>query len=123
MDDMVRKGRTLYAEQRSNNKIPSYKRAEIVNKYLSGTRQTDLAKEYNCHTSAIWNAIHTILPVKKDHGLKGENHPRSKLKEKDIYDIREYRNQGLLNKDIAEKYGVTKELIQKIVTKQLWKHI
>ena len=122
MDDMVRKGRTLYAEQRKNNKIASHMRPEIVQKYISGMRQVDIAKEYNCHASAIYNAIHKIIPV-RELGFRGENHPGAKLKEEDIRQIRKYRDEGMMYLEIAQKYGVTRELTQKIATRQLWKHV
>lgn len=122
MQDMVLKKRTLYGAQRPNNKIHPSLRQEIVEKYLNGKRQTDLAKEYNCHASAIWNAIHHIIPVGK-LGFIGEKHPRCKLKEKDVIEIRRKAENGESAKELATQYNVSKEAIKSIVKRVNWKHI
>lgn len=80
MNDMVNKKRTLYGEQRKNNKIPVSLRPKLAERYKSGETMLALAKEYKCHASAIFTAIHYILPIGFD--FKGENHPRSILKKK-----------------------------------------
>lgn len=122
MQDMVKKKRTLYGEQRPNNKIPICKRQEIVDKYLNGKTQTELAIEYNCHASAIWNAIHSILKEKR-YGFKGERHPLAKLKEIDILEIRKRAKQGEHAKSIVKDYKVKIVTIIAIIKKRIWKHI
>lgn len=122
MNDMVNKGRTLYAEQRKNNKIPRALYLEIVNKYLSGQRQTQLAKEYNCHSTTIWNAIHKIVPINKID-LKGEKHPYAKLTEGIVKMIRKYKSEGLSTKEIALKYNISTQLVNRINKRLIWKHI
>lgn len=122
MLDMIKKGRTLYAEQRSNNKIPSYKRPEIVKEYLSGKTQLYLSKKYNCHPSAIFNAIHALIPVNKI-GFKGEKHPGAKLKESDIIKIRKSSDLGLKNKEISKLYNVTPQAINRIIKRIAWNHV
>lgn len=122
MRDMLLKRRTLYAEQRPNNKISSKMRPEIVKKYLSGKTQIEIAKEYNCHSTAIWNAIHKIIPVNK-LGFVGEKHPGAKLKEADIIEIRRLNIEGLSNKDISKKFNVTHQAINRIIKRLAWNHI
>lgn len=122
MKDMVTKKRTLYAEQRPNNKIPSWVRPEIVKKYLSGITQLQLAKEYNCHASAIYNAINCIIPD-RIKGFRGEKHPKAKLTEKDVLQIRKYFDDGLNKKDIASKYNITQQAVNRIVKRIAWSHI
>lgn len=54
--------------------------------------------------------------------MKGENHPRSKLTEKNVIEIRVDLNEGILTqREIAEKFGVTQTIISNIKTGKRWK--
>ena len=53
----------------------------------------------------------------------GENHPDAKLTNKDVLAIRQAHREGCIQKDLALKYGVGRQCISKIVTRQTWKHI
>jgi group I intron endonuclease len=53
----------------------------------------------------------------------GEKHPRSKLTEKDVLEIRAAAQNGIGRRVLAEKYGVGKTAIDKIVKRDTWKHI
>lgn len=56
--------------------------------------------------------------------VKGEDHYKSKLKNKDVFEIRSLYDTGLyFQRELADKYDVTQILISKIVTKQIWRHI
>ena len=55
--------------------------------------------------------------------LKGEQHGCAKLTEADIYDIRAMFRDGLGNKEIAIKYGVTRQAIRAVRLGISWKHI
>ena len=59
-------------------------------------------------------------------GKRGESCPTSKLKEKDIIEIRKlYSNgeSGLTYKDIAKIYNVIPQTIHSIVRYKRWKHV
>jgi len=56
--------------------------------------------------------------------LKGENHPNSILKEKDVIEIWKDLNEGILTqKEISEKFGVSRLTISAIKNNKIWKHI
>jgi len=59
-----------------------------------------------------------------DIGLmaRGENHPNSKLTRACVERIK-YGHQGMLQKDIAEIYGITRSLVSFIRSGKKWKHI
>lgn len=53
----------------------------------------------------------------------GEKHPRSKLTEKDVLEIRELIKNGANRVDIAKQYNVSKGAVNKIATRENWSHI
>lgn len=66
---------------------------------------------------------------RKKHGtewapvMKGEDHPGSKLLDKDIIYIRSvppYKNRA---KDLANKFNITKNSIHQIIGRRSWKHV
>ena len=121
MKDMTRKKRTLYGEQRPNNKIPSTLYREIAKKYKNGITQIQLAKEYKCSPSAIWNAVHKIVPVGR-RGFVGEKHPRAKLTASQVKEIKKLFKEKKSNKEISLIYNVTHQLINRIRKNIIWKH-
>jgi hypothetical protein len=55
---------------------------------------------------------------------KGEQHPSAKLNEEAVRDIRRrYRPGWISYADLGEKYGVTLQLIAKVVHRQAWSHV
>lgn len=55
--------------------------------------------------------------------LRGERAPRAKLRDSDIVEIRLLAVEGLMHKEIAERFGVGRKAITKIVNRQRWRHI
>jgi len=53
----------------------------------------------------------------------GERHPRAKLMNKDILDIRQSYREGCIQKELALGYGVSRQLISQVVTRRIWKHV
>lgn len=54
---------------------------------------------------------------------KGENNPRSKLREEDIPFIRHWLKSGYRQKEIAEAFGVGRKAITKIKAGERWAHV
>ena len=55
---------------------------------------------------------------------QGSKHGAAKLTETDVIDIRLLVEEGMLNhREIAERKGVSRVLITRIVNRQLWTHI
>ena len=59
------------------------------------------------------------------HGTstKGEKHPSAKLKEADIYKIRELGSTGMSLREIAAVFGVHKSRISEILSGKSWAHV
>lgn len=55
--------------------------------------------------------------------LKGENHPWSKLKEKNISKIRKDYKNGVSQGNLAKKYGVSQATIFDVIHKKTWKDV
>ena len=53
----------------------------------------------------------------------GENHPRSKLKESDIIEIRQMAAGGCSRLSISQKFGVSLSAVSNIVARKTWKHL
>lgn len=66
---------------------------------------------------AYKNGLRSVVDV------NGEKNGRSKLKEKEIIEIREKHKQGFSYESIGKVYGVHKATIGKIVRRKLWSKI
>ena len=53
----------------------------------------------------------------------GENHGLHKLENCDIMAIRKEFAEGALKKTLAAKFGVTRQAIRQIVTRETWRHL
>lgn len=63
-----------------------------------------------------------VLNVNR-HRPKGSKHPKTKLAENDVLEIRRMRSEGMMLKEIAEKYRMKTRAISAICTRRTWKHI
>ena len=54
---------------------------------------------------------------------RGERHHGAKLKESDIKPIFELRQKGLLQREIAEVFGVNPLTIKAVLSRKTWKHV
>lgn len=55
--------------------------------------------------------------------LRGEHNPASKLTEESVRDIRAALSSGVIQRDLADKYGVTQAVISQIKRRASWKHV
>ena len=63
-----------------------------------------------------------ILKVKRHHPT-GSKHPKTKLQESDVRQIRVLRSQGMMVKDIASQYLMKPKAISAICCRRTWTHI
>ena len=73
--------------------------------------------EWATHKENIQHAVDTGL-----QNTKGEAHSQSKLTEAQVREIRQ-NAQGLTQRALAAKYGVSKYPIQRILAGKSWKHV
>lgn len=60
----------------------------------------------------------------KSQCLRGEDHPFSKLTQSQVLDIDRFYREGLLTRaELAERYKVSKALVDKIVQHSHWNHV
>jgi hypothetical protein len=54
---------------------------------------------------------------------QGEAHPRAKLNEASVVEIRRVFDDGELLEDIARKFGITCSYVSEVVSGKRWKHV
>lgn len=62
---------------------------------------------------------------KRRHGTDtpGERNGRHKLTDRDVLEIRELRSRGALQRELAEKFGVSRSAIHFVLSGQRWSHV
>lgn len=91
---------------------------------------------HSCDTPACVNPDHLWLGTPADNmrdkqekgrctsiGFKGEAHPKSRLTEHAVRDIRVKRSLGMKLREIAEIHGVSTEAVAGVVYKRRWTHV
>ena len=87
----------------------------------------DGSRNNNRLSNLVWatreeNMRHRIL-----HGtlpdLRGENHPQHKLTIRDVRRMRSLRAQGVSQKRLAHRFGVTQSTISSICRRDTWAHV
>lgn len=99
---------------------PPTKRQYSVNHIDCNPKNNKLVNlEYCSHQENTNHAIKNNL-IK----MKGKNHPRTHLKDKDIIEIRKYYKNKIMNqKKLAKKYSVCQSTINHIISRLNWSHI
>lgn len=85
-----------------------------------------------CHNKACVRPEHLVVGTRsenrqdsirdKGHYI-GENHSQARLTTDDVKKIRTLVAKGMLQKDLAEQYGVSKSTINLIALRKNWKHV
>jgi hypothetical protein len=87
---------------------------------------------HRCDNSICVNPVHLFLGTDKDNAddkvakgrcPRGEQMTQSKLTEAAVIEIRRRREQGETLKALALEFGVTFQLISRVVLRKIWKHI
>ncbi len=58
-----------------------------------------------------------------DPKAKGKKHPFAKLTENDVKEIRRLSNEGMSQRKLAAKFGVSRGTIEPIIKGETWKHV
>lgn len=87
---------------------------------------------HKCDNPACINPAHLFLGtnddnvrdmVNKKRNQKGERHWRAKLTENAVREIRARRDSGMLQKDIAAQYGISRRTVGQIIKRERWKQV
>ena len=101
-------------------KTHSEKTIEKIKETLKGQMNGENNPFYGKHHSEESLKKMSISHIGKQ---AGEKHPRSKLTEKDVLEIRAAVQSGVSRIALAKQYSVGKTAIDKIIKKHTWRHI
>jgi hypothetical protein len=107
--------------------------------HASGAVQRRIAEKYGVDRNTVywivcrrsWKHLPEtkLIPQKREdgmnerHTLKGALHPGAKLTEQDVLKIRKMHASGVMQRVIAEKYGIAQGNVWRIVYRHSWKHL
>jgi group I intron endonuclease len=111
LSDKHRKNISLHHADVSGEKNPMF-----------GKNRSELFKE---NLRKIKTGLKYSNETKLNHSnrTKGSNNPNSKLNDAIILNIRKEYDDGMSTNNLAEKYGVNKPCIWKIIHNYTWKHL
>lgn len=120
----------------SKNKDKSFSAHRMSYLITNKTLPLDKVVMHSCDNPSCVNPKHLSLGTNKDNTndmmkkgrvkkifKDGEKHPNSKLKNEDIFNIRNLLEKGKTQKFISELYGVNQSLISYIKSNKYWNHI
>lgn len=116
-----------------NRRRKSYLTHRLVALTFIGTPPTerhqvahiDGSKQNNSVSNLRWATPEENQADRKTHGTSntGSRHPRSKLTEIDVIEMRALRSKGHTSKEIAQRYGIGQAYASSIVCGRFWKHV
>lgn len=111
---------------------PQGELAHRVSWYLAHGRQATPCALHHCDNPRCVRPSHlfegTVAENNRDMATKGrcssgERHPRRKLTEHAVNDIRAGVAAGKPMKDLAREYGVDPSLVSLVVARKVWRHV
>lgn len=75
--------------------------------------------QYGTHRENVWHSITTGVSVCKP----GEGNGSAKLKDADVREIRRLRTCGLLQREIADQFGISRTTVVHILQRKRWSHV
>jgi len=88
---------------------------------------------HKCDNPSCVNHKHLFLGTHKENmkdmkeknrSCAGEKHPKRKLSNKQVLQIRDmYKTGNLTHLDISKKFGIARSGVSRIINKKLWRHI
>lgn len=89
---------------------------------------------HKCDNCSCVNPNHLFLGTQLDnmqdmvskgrgYDKSGENNPKAKLTEKDVFEVHRMRNSGISSKQIARNFGVTPTTIHYILSGKSWSNV
>lgn len=102
--------------------------AEIVRLRKAGLWPTQIARQLGLTRNAVIGVLFRAGLSDPDHNpiasaLRGAHHPRAKLTEAQIDDIRRRLKRGELQRVIAYRFGVSQHAISDIARGKTWSHV
>jgi transposase len=126
-EDRTRNGLAIGKYQKANGRkirrAARYDRWEFIRKLRSdGLTYREISEQVKVDLQTVYRVVtHGREPVGKSQ--LGACNGNAKLVDDDIRKIRQLRADGMTFNAIAERFSVSKALIQKIVSRKKWKHV
>jgi len=85
-----------------------------------------------CHNPSCVNPLHLEVGTRQQNmddmvelgtQARGSSHGMTKLSDENVFEIVELSNSGMSQQKIANKFGVIREVVSKIITGQNWSHL
>lgn len=115
---------------------PRTKKAELAHRLAwekaNGPIPAGMFVCHKCDNPPCVNPEHLFLGTPKDNMAdkcrkgrqpRGETHPRAKLTERDVREIRRADGHGSSQRELARLYGVSPRSIQFIIQRRTWTHV
>ena len=126
--ELCEKENLINVEQFMLNKYMSYERKNGFN--INKVASSMLGFKHTDKTKKAWSDKRKGVKLTKEAKINmskaksGSNHPKAKLNESDVLEIREnYDSKRNYSKRMAEKYNVSWHTINYILKRRTWKHI
>lgn len=111
------KNRFGYGNQWVDGKCQKAHRVAYKNYY--GEFDKSLCVCHSCDNPSCINPLHLFLATHGD--TKGEKNGQAKLCERSVKLIRQFLSQGIMGKEIAITYGISRAQVSRIKNNKKWK--
>lgn len=128
-NDKEKKGRgTRTLNQDQNDAIATLVHAAVPHRTIARAFKIDrnqifVAMKYGVVQHTPYSPPANPKPKSPPPKFKGQDSPRAKLNDADVFRIRELRSQGLSYSKIAKEYPVSQSMIAHICLRRSWTHI
>lgn len=99
------------------------KNRDFILEILEEGSEEEMYKLENAAIKAYECSLNKMVGGKFGHGLEGSTNGRAKLNEADVYLIKVLVSQKIPQKEIAKRFGVSRQTIGGIATGANWKHV
>jgi hypothetical protein len=129
--DKISKGRQSRGSQTGNARLTEEQVASVRRMRSGGRRLKEIASAFGVTKQTIsrvcrgemWRHVEVKVSNSRPSFSLGEGHPRSRLTESDVIDIRTLRSFGARGTDLCAQFNVSWGAIQKVLNRTTWRHV
>jgi len=129
MADMTKKGRQASGERHPKAKLSLADVRNIRERNATGESTTALAREFGISNIGVSSVVRGAYwrdapgPLRTTLSGQGGQHPRAKLTEAGVDEIRQRRAQGEQLRTLADEFGVSVSTIGSAARGDTWRHV